>query len=176
MNNRELQRVAKRCPELSDIFLGVFPSDALTIDIFPNERWDAYALIVNLDPIGSPGSHWIALYLPGYLNGTAEYFDSYGQQPILPNFLSLLKTYKRYIYSNITLQSPLSTVCGQYCLFYLCLRAKGIRYDQILRYFQEHDTHYNDVLVNEYVRQIFKIHLKIYDFPFIGKQIAHSLY
>lgn len=170
----QLNGLAKRCPVLKDIFVGVFPSDRIP-DICSVKKRRAYAFIVNLDRSGLQGSHWIALYLPKHRNGIAEYFDSYGRPPTKSNFLRLLKKYRGYIYNNIMLQSPFSTVCGQYCLFYLCRRARMESSTTILRTFHNHDLVTNDIVVNRYVKRYFRTSLKLYDIPFIGRQIAVSL-
>lgn len=174
MNNLQLRNLANRCRALKDIFVGVFPSDRIPNLSF-TKRKRSYALIVNLDKNRQSGSHWIALYLPKRRNGIAEYFDSYGLPPRLPSFLALLRKYRGYVYNNITLQSPFSTVCGQYCLFYLCRRARGHNIRSILSTFHNLSLHVNDVVVNRYVKRYFRTNLKLFDVPFIGKQIAVSL-
>ena len=56
-------------------FCGVFPNDKLptTIKKYP------YGLVVNTDPSGMPGTHWISFYFP--LEHTGQYFDSFGNPP-----------------------------------------------------------------------------------------------
>ena len=102
MNNLQLHNLANRCPALKEIFVGVFPSDRLPDLPFMKQK-RAYALIANLDKEGLPSSHWVALYLPKQRSGTAEYFDSYGQPPTLPSFLTLLRKYNRYVLGRWTL-------------------------------------------------------------------------
>lgn len=174
MNNLQLHTLACRCPFLKEVFIGVFPSDRIP-DFRQLKNRRAYALIVNLDESQHAGSHWIAIYLPKHRNEWAEYFDSYGRPPTIPSFLKLLKKYKGYVFNNDILQSPYSTVCGQYCLFYLCHRAKKERIPSILRYFRNQSKYTNDILVNRYVRRYFRTNLKLCDIPFIGRQIAVSL-
>ena len=174
MNNLQLQTLANRCPILKEIFLGVFPSDHIP-DIGSMKKRRAYALIVNLEKSGHPGSHWVALYLPKRFTGTAEYWDSYGQPPTIPRFLRLLNRYKRYVYNRIMLQSPFSTVCGQYCLFYLCRRARRCSIESILGTFHNLSRHTNDIVVNKYVKRYFRTNLRLFDIHFIGRQIAVRL-
>ena len=154
--------------------MGVFPSDRIPdLSVITCKR--AYALIVNLDKSGWPGSHWVALYLPKRHNAIAEYFDSYGQPPTEPNFLTLLCKYKGYVYNNIALQSPYSSVCGQYCLFYLCHRARKHSFELIRGMFHNLNMHANEVGENKYVKRYFRTNLKLFDIAFIGQQIAVSL-
>lgn len=174
MNNLQLQALANRCAVLKDIFVGVYPSDCIP-DFRGLKKRRAYALIVNLEKSNHPGTHWIALYLPSRYSGTAEYFDSYGRKPSLPSFCKLLNKYRNCIYNNVMLQSPFSSVCGQYCLFYLCHRARKESVSTIFRIFRNQSKHVNDVIVNRYVKKYFRTNLKLYDIQFIGQQIAVSL-
>ena len=174
MNNLQLHNLANRCPALKEIFVGLFPSDRLPDLPFMKQK-RAYALIANLDKEGLPSSHWVALYLPKQRSGTAEYFDSYGQPLTLPSFLTLLRKYNRYVYNHITLQSPISSVCGQYCLFYLWRRARRHTISSIFVTFRNLSVYTNDIVVNKYVRQYFRTNLKLFDVNFIGRQIAISL-
>ena len=175
MNSLQLYTLAQRCPHLKEVFIGVFPSDCIPNFRLLKTRRRAFALIVNLDKNGDPGSHWIALYLPKRCDGVAEYFDSYGHPPTLPSLLATLGNYKSYIYNDVTLQSPFSTVCGQYCLFYLCHRARRVNPSNILKKFHNLNVATNDILVNKYIKRYFRTNLRLCDISFIGRQIAASL-
>ena len=56
-------------------FCGVFSSDELpeVIKSFP------CGFVVNTDPSGEPGTHWVAFYFP--TDREAEFFDSFGKLP-----------------------------------------------------------------------------------------------
>ena len=49
------------------------------------------------------------------------------------------------------LQSPLTSVCGQYCLYYLLHRARGISLQVILNEFSS-DVDWNDQFVYDFIR------------------------
>lgn len=72
--------------------------------------------IVNQDDSFSPGSHWTVVYFP-YIDSLVEYFDSLGKRPSPPEDHD-------FIYNPITLQSPLSSICGHYCLLFVHYRTK----------------------------------------------------
>ena len=106
-------------------YLGVFAIDQIPITLthYP------CAYVANTDPISKPGQHWTAFY---HLSPTElEFFDSYGSPPheyefpVPPNLTSLL-------YNSYPLQSPHSTVCGQYCIFYLIQRSLHVPFVDIV--------------------------------------------
>ena len=107
--------------------LGVFPADQVpAID-----RAMHCCFILNTEPRGLPGEHWLAFFYNHYAD-TLEYFDSYGMG---------LETYdvvyealrSRGLIALCTpansvgcLQSDVSFVCGHYCIAFLYWRAKNI--------------------------------------------------
>ncbi|KAK3751007.1 hypothetical protein QZH41_020165 [Actinostola sp. cb2023] len=103
---------------LRPAFQGVFPADRL-----PTTHRSGTGLIVNTDPSDRPGMHWVAMYWDN--EGRAEFFDSYGQTPqsYHPSWGDYLGRGCRY--STRSLQSPRTTVCGHYCLYYLTHRVRG---------------------------------------------------
>ena len=106
--------------------LGVFPADRIpAID-----RSTHCCFILNTEPHGKPGQHWLAFFYNHHGNAL-EYFDSYGME---------LATYADVYESMCTcglialctpansvrwLQSASSFVCGHYCIAFLHWRAKN---------------------------------------------------
>ena len=101
-------------------FLGVFAQDVLEnicVVNFP------FCIVVNLDSLDSPGSHWLSLYIDRM---SIEIFDSLGFKaeywPVYP--IHLIFFIKRYIHnSSLKIsqhqQSPLSNFCGIYSVYYI---------------------------------------------------------
>ena len=107
----------------SSHFLGCFAEDQvslISIRSFP------VFFIVNVDSSGSPGSHWIAIFLT---KTTIEVFDPLGFQfhlwtrvPCsLLSFINLYATDRKLLISN-QIQSSFSVFCGFYCLFFVLSR------------------------------------------------------
>ena len=72
MDNTQLDTLANQDPYLKKVYRGSFPCDLLPRS--PNkDRPMAY--IVNTDPAGQPGQHWIALWTQ---DRVCEVMDSYG--------------------------------------------------------------------------------------------------
>lgn len=137
MNTLEIQDLASAHPEGKKKFRGIYP-----IDLLPSNK-KAGIYIVNLDPSTESGSHWVALET-GRKN---IYFDSYGMAPRdrrLKKFLG-----KKYEKNLKRLQHPLSTTCGQWCLYFLLRRAQKWTTKQIVKPFKKNDR--NPTLVNDYV-------------------------
>ena len=97
-----------------------YPKDGLPkkIDALP------IAFVCNTDDGDEPGEHWIALYLSS--DGRGEYFCSYGLPPRHATFRTFLNKHcSEWTHNSKRLQSPLSNVCGQYCVTYIMLRCNG---------------------------------------------------
>jgi hypothetical protein len=107
--------------------LGAFPADQI-----PTVDGDMHCcFILNTEPLGSSGAHWLAFFYNNNVN-MLEYFDSFGMG---------LQAYS-HVYESLhsrgliplctpancmgSLQSDVSLVCGHYCIAFLYWRAKNI--------------------------------------------------
>jgi len=99
------------------LYLGVFSADNIPLDHLSNQAKTVY-FVLNSDPSSSPGTHWLAcVKAPGSL---LEFFDSYGNPP---SYYHLSFPANLKILSNRdSLQSIYSSVCGQYCIYFLYFR------------------------------------------------------
>ena len=139
------------------VFTSVLPSDRLPDIVL--ERPKGY--IVNVDGSDKPGSHWVAMFFPttpdGEGDGAAEFMDPLREKP---NYYSehfktfLQNNSSSYIYNKHVLQSPWSSVCGQYCLFYALHRCRNIPMSTITNMFTN-DKEWNDMLVRDFIRKWF---------------------
>ena len=91
----------------------VYPADRVPLHV--QERPQLY--IVNTDPSGSLGKHWVAFYFP--IQGPTEYFDSVNKPPRTRQFETCLKNNGTgYVYNRKRIQGLWSYTCGHYCLYY----------------------------------------------------------
>ena len=98
-------------------YLGVFSADNMPLDHLSNQSKTVY-FIVNSDPSYSPGTHWLAcVKAPGSI---LEFFDSYGNPPSFYHFS--FPSNLRILHNQDPLQSVYSSVCGQYCIYFLYFR------------------------------------------------------
>lgn len=65
------------------------------------------AYICNTHNSNEEGQHWFVVFHPVF-NGLTEVFDSFGRELV-----------KNTLFNPYSLQHPLSSVCGYYCLLYL---------------------------------------------------------
>ena len=71
-----------------------------------------------------PGEHWIALYLTA--DGRGDYLYSYDLPPRHATFRTFMNEHcSEWTHNSKRLQSPLSNVCGHYCVAFLLLRCNG---------------------------------------------------
>ena len=156
MNTAQITHVLHQDPVTRKEFCGVLPSDRLPqrVDRSP------CGFIINTDPSTKPGTHWVAFYFPS--EQKAEFFDSYGQPP--EHYKHIAKDFLNkhvWTFNTRKLQSAWSGVCGQYCIFYLCHRARGYSMKKIVHLFGS-DTMLNDMNVDRFVKTRFRVVLRRY--------------
>ena len=162
MNSKQLITILKGDPYVGPMFRGVYP-----INLLPVIKDGAY--VINTAPDTHPGLHWVALLVQG---NSIEYFDSYGGDPS-PKLRRWAGT-KKWVSNPIPLQSPFTSVCGQYCVFYLLQRARGIDLTTILMDFDA-NVDGNDKLVYEFVEDHFDLqHLTMVDTANVISQLSQA--
>ena len=166
MNSGEINYLLDSHLTIRRVFVGVYPSDLLPARA-RSEKPCAY--IINLDPHHLPGSHWICCYFPkvGYL---PEYFDSYGGSPN-PDIERFLGD-GPYRQSTVAVQNLFSTVCGQYCIYYIWMRIHDHSMDSIINELRRKTPPVADLFVNAYIEQVLGQDFSVYDRQFLIRQIA----
>lgn len=141
MNTAEIHRtmievLENQAPHLRAVYKGVFPANHV-----PRRQLKTpYAMILNTQPSASKGLHWVAVYR-AQEQACVEYFDSFARKPI-PAIISLfepsLSVHAREIcYSKKQIQSNYSSLCGEYCIVYLCCRLFGMSFEEFLSVFED---------------------------------------
>ena len=130
MNTQQLECAINSDPFMRNYVIGTFPADRTPLQI-PLKC----GLILNTDPSGLPGQHWLAFYYNE--DKQLECFDSYGNHPDKYSVYiqSFLRRFSNIKMNTTRLQSANSQVCGQYCLFYLMCRCRGYSMSTFLNYF-----------------------------------------
>jgi len=125
MDNVTITKILSRHSKTAKCFLGCYPSDSIPdSDVYP------FAAIINTDKTGYPGKHWVAIYVPN--KNTIEYFDSFGELPNANIGRYLLKFENIHMNKSI-IQSLLSNVCGNYCIYFVIKRCCKNPYKKILK-------------------------------------------
>ena len=162
MNTSQLRKLLSSDPYVRPLFKGVFARDEL-------KHFKKGTCILNTSPSSEKTGHWIALWID---EDHSEYFDSYGGLP--PSFISNMWKKRKWVYNKARLQSPLTAVCGQYCVYYLLHRARGMDMESILRDFDTNADR-NDQYVFDFIddRYVLK-DLTLVDTPGFISQIARA--
>ena len=149
MLTSEIECCINSDPLLREGVIGVFAADRIP------SSFKRGGIIVNTDTADKSGTHWCAMYLSSD-DGKAEFFDSYGEPPTVYSDY-FMRTIKRnsstYTYNRKRLQNDTSNVCGQYCLFYLFHRLRGVPLKTIVQTFQYYPN--NDYYVYNFIKQMF---------------------
>lgn len=157
MNTVQLRKILTQDKFTKTSFLDVFASDQLPVKIYKFPT----CFIVNIDKSTEPGSHWVAFYAPS--QHSVEFFDSYGNAPSFYGG-SILEFASRFLnvdYNPLILQSNVTAVCGQYCIFYLYSKCRAKTLNEILSSFvSEHIT--NDTRVFMFVSKRFHVRAPFY--------------
>ena len=88
--------------------------------------------------------------------GHGDYFDPYGLEPQHIAFTNFMNEHcSEWVPNDRTLQSPMSTVCGQYCVAFLLHRCRNVSMNAFTRLFTT-DLVANDCRVFDWVAAVNK--------------------
>ena len=155
MNNFQIEKALRSDPQVDEIFIGVFAADDL-----PNQKEYPAGYIANTEVSSQGGQHWVAFFHTG---DTLECFDSFGSNPA--KYSEQLKNWINGDYQIVQsekLQSNDTTVCGQYCMFFILLRAYHKSYQDVLSVFTK-NTKINDQFVCRFINRFFKLRTVVKD-------------
>ena len=126
METDQIRRLLSRDPLMC-------PYAVIAKDILP-EVVTTYpsAFVCNTHNSDQPGEHWVAMYV----DQRGDYFDPYGQKPQHIEFTNFMNEHcSEWSNNDSTLQSPMSTVCGQYCVAFLMFRCRYVSMSAFSRLF-----------------------------------------
>jgi len=122
-------------------FKNVLPYDCLP----PRPQYPS-SYVINTDPAGEKGEHWLALYYDK--NGECTFFDSFGKSPEYFGLDKYIKrTSTRFEYNNRQIQSLFSTACGYYCIYFILLKSRNFCLNDIQNLFSRNNFNMNDYLI-----------------------------
>ena len=157
MDNIQILRALKACPATAKLILGVYPSDKLPAPPVPRPS----CLVVNTKPSGHEGEHWLAIHLAA--NGDAHYFDSAGGEPFVPSIKRWLRENASSVVCNaVQLQNEITTICGQYCVLFLIMKAKGFSMEKIIEQMRLVKPLVRDVVIGSFVNSHFNVKAPIF--------------
>ena len=124
--------------------------------------------VINLDSSYKPDSHWVAVYFDR--NGVGEYFDLLARYPPY-EFDHFLRSHaERWQYNHMQMQELYTTTCGQFVVFYIYQKSRGLTLEVILcKYFSTNNKLKNDLLVRDFVKLHYHHDAKVMDPNFIRR-------
>ena len=159
MNAGEIMDALGSHKVTSAIFEGVYPADRIptNFDCLPS------ACVINTDPSHLPGQHWIGIYQDE--SNKIEFFDSFGKSPVFHNLVSPLFVDNVVVQQDCKMQSDISTVCGQYAMFFVYHRCCGKSFREIVNLFSKNAVS-NDTMVLRFVNRVFELKTPFLDVDF----------
>ena len=149
MNNIILDKICRDSKVSGKYFKGVF-----AINEIPRRLKPPSCFIVNTDPKGEPGTHWICCY--DTIN-TVNIFDSLGSNVEKNTYFNdYLFTTTRAVYKNeCRIQSTKSDICGIYSLVFIYHMSNGGTYGNFLKMFKHDDVIRNDKITCSLFKQYY---------------------
>jgi len=172
MNDTTLNKLLSKNNETKKYFQGVYAINELPNDEIPKERKNKMFFIVNLSPSYESGSHWVAVML-NTGNEKNIFFDSYGGKSSVNKILHEFME-GNYTFSKKRVQHYATTVCGQWCMFFIWEKCRGCSLKEMLKPFAERDHLTNDHWINKIISKHFKTDENVINREFLFDQIAIS--
>ena len=148
MDETQLRTLMIKNPVTRRHFRGVIASDDLALVKPMPETF----YIVNTDKSTGVGEHWTVMYIDKH----SEFFDSLGQPPAtydkeFRNFLVV--SGPKYMFNTKRLQSFMSPLCGEFCVYFCHYRCLGYSFVDIVDMFGD-NLKLNDVKVELFVNNL----------------------
>jgi hypothetical protein len=167
MNTLQIDHALRSCSSWQErarnIFRGTFAINQVPWVYTLNAP---FGLVVNTEPSSQAGDHWIALF-QSEKTQPVEILDTRGysyskellsaRENYIHHLLDVLMI-DDYQINRLPLQSPCSSLCGEYCILFLyCRMMLGLSFESYLSLFSETDLYENDRFVLHFVHQHFEI-------------------
>jgi len=133
---------------LSNGYLGIFPRDQLP-NIRITNKLPLY-FIINLDHSHLSGTHWVCIII--HKKCVGEVFDSFGNYPNCEIKKWMNEHCNFWYYNTKMVQSPLSTSCGLFCLYFLDYRIQHgeLSLNKFMNTYFDYDVNVNENLVTNH--------------------------
>ena len=142
-------------PPLTNIQLAALLPDVmiLSYDQIPTrvERLPA-SYIFNTDKSDEAGTHWISIFFDG--ERRCQYFCPLATEPYGDFYDFVEKNSREAFYNKTTVQAPLSSLCGYYCVYHLAHAARGYSLSDVVCRFSPIDWQKNDRKVLDFVEKV----------------------
>ena len=108
--------------------------------------------IFNTDKSDEAGTHWISIFFDG--ERRCQYFCPLATEPYGDFYDFVEKNSREAFYNKTTVQAPLSSLCGYYCVYHLAHAARGYSLTDVVNRFSPTDWSKNEKKVLDFVEKI----------------------
>jgi hypothetical protein len=141
LTTQEIFKKLRQDHYASKSFIGVFARDQI-----PTYLKYPCSFVVNTDTSKMDGQHWLSFFYDK--NGTATFFDSFGQSPCFYGFEDYLnKSAIQWVHNDRPVQNILTSTCGYYSIYFILLMSRGFNVNEILEFFDKDNLLVNDLKI-----------------------------
>lgn len=159
MNSVQIDKALRKDEKIRDFWVGVFAADKLPEKEYPG------AYVANTQSSDQGGEHWVAFFTPE--QGRVEAFDSYGRNPTFHSeYFQLWIGEDNLKYNHEQFQSYNTTVCGQYCIFFVALRCRNVSLENICKILNIYKGKSDD-FVCKFVNKNYNLRTSVQNLDFI---------
>lgn len=163
MNTLEISKLLSTHPVTAKVYVGTFPSDMMPRCILKRPA----ICVANSDPHNLGGQHWLGFYLSDVCDDVVDYFDSYGNKPSDPTFISFLQRNGDVcVYNNKLMQDFTTDSCGMFVCLFLLFRCLGYSHEHFQRLFTR-NLKSNEIIVSQLFTESFRNTVHISHLPLI---------
>jgi hypothetical protein len=121
-------------------YLGTYPADFMKF--LPKKLPKVFSFVMNTDPSGKPGKHWVAVRVDTMDENAVEYYDSFAEQPS-KRFMKQLKSlinkldvpvYLKLKINKIKEQDTSTNNCGWFAMSFIINRNLGMPFRECTGY------------------------------------------
>ncbi len=175
MDSSEIYDILTKNETSRKSFGGILPSDKLPVRPKRSQMSRSIYFVVNLDPSTKAGSHWVVCFFKK--KGPDVYFDSYGFPPVVDSIKAFMG--ESFAYNMKQVQHPLSTACGQWCIFFILHQLYKSQFGngvpKFSDRFSENNLLRNDHEINHWINKCFGTRNRVIQHKFLQSQIAKAL-
>lgn len=152
--NSVIQQYVRLVPDLK--YMGALPSNIFNKAAGGikfnwsklKQKYNNIAIVFNNDPIGKPGSHWVAAWIT---HDTIEFFDSLGKPPNknISKFFKSLGKKLNLVYNKFVHQRG-GILCGVYVCYFIIQKIHNKTFNEI------NANHITHGIISKYKTEIFR--------------------
>ncbi len=144
LTNDYLQKLTSK---LVPNFEGVFSADEL--HTIKNKKKKSVSIIFNTGKLGTPGIHFISIYIT---KNITYYFDSFGKRNIQSDIAKFItKLNRKCVMLCKPIQHITSNFCGLYALAFLLWKNKRKPISSFYKIFSKTNLKLNDKIVSKFI-------------------------